>query len=53
MINYRVQNIEGLVKQLKENGVTLLDSITSYDYSKFIHIMDDQGNKIELWEPVD
>ena len=53
MINYRVQNIEGLIKQLKENGVTLLDSITSYDYGKFIHIMDDQGNKIELWEPVD
>jgi len=53
MINYRVQNIEGLVKQLKENGVTLLDSITSYDYGKFIHTMDDQGNKIELWEPVD
>jgi predicted enzyme related to lactoylglutathione lyase len=53
MINYRVQNIEGLVKQLKENGVILLDSITSYDYGKFIHIMDDQGNKIELWEPVD
>jgi len=53
MINYSVQNIEGLLKQLKENGVILLDSITSYDYGKFIHIMNDQGNKIELWEPVD
>jgi predicted enzyme related to lactoylglutathione lyase len=51
MINYQVRNIEGLVKQLKENGVTILDEIASYDFGKFVHIMDDEGNKIELWEP--
>jgi predicted enzyme related to lactoylglutathione lyase len=51
MINYRVQNLEGLVKKLKENGVTILDAIATYDYGKFIHIMDAEGNKIELWEP--
>jgi len=51
MINYRVQNIEGLVEKLKENGVTILDSIETYDYGKFVHIMDAEGNKIELWEP--
>jgi len=51
MINYRVQNIEGLVNNLKENGVTILDSIETYDFGKFIHIMDAEGNKIELWEP--
>jgi predicted enzyme related to lactoylglutathione lyase len=51
MINYRVQNIEGLVNQLKENGVTVLDNIATYDYGKFVHIMDSEGNKIELWEP--
>jgi predicted enzyme related to lactoylglutathione lyase len=53
MINYRVQNIEGLVKKLKANGVTIVDSITAYDFGKFIHIMDNEGNKIELWEPAD
>ena len=53
MINYRVQNIEGLVNNLKENGVTILDSIETYDFGKFIHIMDAAGNKIELWEPKD
>jgi predicted enzyme related to lactoylglutathione lyase len=53
MINYRVQNIEGLVNKFKENGVTILDSIATYDYGKFVHIMDTEGNKIELWEPVD
>tara|TARA_R110001592_G_scaffold359340_4_gene665799 strand:+ start:39977 stop:40516 length:540 start_codon:yes stop_codon:yes gene_type:complete len=53
MINYRVQNIEGLVRKLKQNGATILDSIETYDYGKFVHIMDNDGNKIELWEPVD
>ncbi|MFB9108251.1 VOC family protein [Flavobacterium gyeonganense] len=51
MINYRVQNIEGLIAQLTENGVTILDDIATYDYGKFVHIMDAEGNKIELWEP--
>lgn len=53
MINYQVQNIEGLVNKLKGNGVTILDSIATYDYGKFVHIMDTEGNKIELWEPID
>lgn len=51
MINYQVQYIEALVDKLKENGVTILDEITSYDYGKFVHILDADGNKIELWEP--
>lgn len=51
MINYLVQNIEGLVSQLKENGVTIFDDIATYDYGKFVHIIDPEGNKIELWEP--
>ena len=53
MINYRVQNIEGLVRNLSANGVTILDSIVSVDYGKFVHILDLEGNKIELWEPID
>lgn len=53
MINYRVQNIEGLVRKLKENGVILVDSIITFDYGKFVHLMDPEGNKIELWEPKD
>jgi len=51
MINYRVQHIDALVAKLKTNGVTILDDIASYDYGKFVHIMDAEGNKIELWEP--
>ncbi len=53
MINYRVQNIEGLVAKLKADGVTVVDNIETFEYGKFVHIMDAEGNKIELWEPVD
>ena len=53
MINYRVENLVQLVKELKQNGVTIIDEIESFDYGKFIHILDPEGNKIELWEPVD
>ena len=53
MINYTVQNIEGLVRQLKANGVIILDEIASFDYGKFVHILDPEANKLELWEPID
>ncbi len=53
MINYRVENIEDLVEELRANGVTICDSIEGFEYGKFVHIMDPEGNKIELWEPVD
>ncbi|MEO1434573.1 MAG: VOC family protein [Bacteroidota bacterium] len=53
MINYRVHNLEGLVAKLKTNGVTILDELKVVEYGKFIHIQDNDGNKIELWEPVD
>jgi len=53
MINYRVDNLTALVDQLKKEGVTVLDTLESYNYGKFVHIMDIEGNKIELWEPND
>jgi predicted enzyme related to lactoylglutathione lyase len=53
MINYRVENLEALVVQLKMEGVMLTDTIETYDYGKFVHILDIEGNKIELWEPND
>lgn len=51
MINYRVDNLEQLVQELKKAGVTICDEIEVYEYGKFIHILDPEGNKIELWEP--
>ncbi len=53
MINYRVADLESLVIELKKEGVVICDEIEAFDYGKFIHIMDPDGNKIELWEPVD
>ncbi len=53
MINYRVQNLEGLLVKLKAAGVTICDEIEEFEYGKFVHIMDLDGNKLELWEPVD
>jgi predicted enzyme related to lactoylglutathione lyase len=53
MVNYRVDNLETLVEELKKNGVTILDTIETYDYGKFVHILDAEGNKLELWEPND
>lgn len=53
MINYRVENIESLVNELSKSGVVILDSIATYDYGKFVHILDIEGNKLELWEPND
>lgn len=53
MINYRVENLAALVAELQKEGVTINDSIETYDYGKFVHIMDIEGNKIELWEPND
>lgn len=53
MVNFRVENIEALVDELKQAGVTVCDEIESYEYGKFVHILDPENNKIELWEPVD
>ncbi|MCO5289724.1 MAG: VOC family protein, partial [Bacteroidetes bacterium] len=53
MINYRVENLEALVEELKKANVEFVDAIETYDYGKFVHILDAEGNKIELWEPVD
>ncbi len=53
MINYRVENLEALIDQLRKDSVTIVDKIETANYGKFIHIMDIEGNKIELWEPND
>jgi predicted enzyme related to lactoylglutathione lyase len=53
MINYWVENLTSLVDSLKAEGVTLVDTVETVSYGKFVHIMDIEGNKIELWEPID
>ena len=53
MINYRVENLDALVRQLRNDSIPVLDSMEITSYGKFIHILDPEGHKIELWEPDD
>jgi len=53
MFNYRVENLEWLLGELKKEGIEQIGEMQSYDYGKFAHIMDPEGNKIELWEAID
>lgn len=53
MFNYRVENLEGLLAILKKEGVTIVGDIETYSYGKFGWILDPEGNKVELWEPID
>lgn len=52
MINYRVKDLESLLGELRTGGVEIVDNMEVYEYGKFVHIMDLEGNKIELWEPI-
>lgn len=53
MFNYRVENLEKLLKVLTDEGVTIIGDMQVFDYGKFAWILDNEGNKIELWEPND
>ena len=53
MVNYRVDDLEALVEELKTNGVHVVDTIQTVEYGKFVHLLDLEGNKVELWEPND
>ena len=52
MINYRVDNLDELLEQLKQNGVDIESGPQSDDNGKFAWIMDPDGNKVELWQPM-
>lgn len=53
MINYRVENLFALLEALRSEGVRVEDKIEEYEFGKFGWIYDPEGNKIELWEPID
>jgi predicted enzyme related to lactoylglutathione lyase len=53
MMNFRVDNLVELLKVLKAEGVTVVGEIEEYEYGKFGWIIDPEGNKLELWEPID
>lgn len=52
MINYRVDNLSEMLAALKQNGVEILKGPESHENGKFAWILDPDGNKVELWEPM-
>src|SRR5688572_15117498 len=52
MINYRVDNLGELLEQLRAGGVDVIQGPESAENGKFAWIMDPDGNKVELWEPM-
>ncbi len=52
MINYRVDNLDEMLKQLRAAGIAIVGGPESHGNSKFAWIMDREGNKVDLWEPM-
>ena len=53
MFNYRVKNLDQLLIDLENEGVQIIDKPEVFSYGKFAWILDIDGNKVELWEPLD
>ena len=55
LLDWRAEDmrVPWMVEELKKEGVTITDKIETVEYGKFVHILDIEGNKIELWEPKD
>ena len=51
MVNYRVEDLDALIKALREEGCNVLDEVSDSEYGKFGWVIDPEGNKIELWQP--
>jgi predicted enzyme related to lactoylglutathione lyase len=52
MVNYRVRDLDGIVDQLRRSGVTIDPKRYEDENGRFAWIVDPEGNRIELWEPV-
>lgn len=52
MINYRVDDLDALLAQLRADGVGIVSGPESHENGKFAWIMDPDGNKVELWQPM-
>ncbi|HEU0175410.1 MAG TPA: VOC family protein [Blastocatellia bacterium] len=52
MINYRVDNLDEMIAQLRADGVEVIRGPESHENGKFAWVMDPEGNKVELWEPM-
>jgi predicted enzyme related to lactoylglutathione lyase len=51
MVNYRVEDLDALVKALREEHCKVLEKTEDSEYGKFAWVIDPEGNKAELWQP--
>ena len=51
MINYRIDNMDGMIEQLKAGGVPIEKGPEYHENGAFLWVIDPDGNKVELWEP--
>jgi catechol 2,3-dioxygenase-like lactoylglutathione lyase family enzyme len=51
MINYLVEDLDGLLAALRAEGVWIDDKREDHAYGRFAWIKDPEGNRVELWEP--
>lgn len=53
MVNYRVDDLDGLLVSLRDAGVEVVTEIEEFEFGRFVHVVDNDGRRVELWEPVD
>jgi len=51
-VNYRVHDLGAFLEQLKADGITI-DKAEDAEYGRFAWIRDPEGNKIELYQPIE
>ncbi len=53
MINLRVDDLDGLLARLRAAGVEVADDIDQQPFGRSTYLMDNEGRRVELCEPVD
>jgi len=51
MLNYRVENLDAMLEQLRAAGADVDEKVEDYDYGRFGWASDPEGNRFELWQP--
>ena len=53
MVNFRVDDLDGLLDRLRADGVEVIGQIEEMSFGRFAHFVDNDGRRVELWEPID
>ena len=51
MLNFRVDDLDAMLEQLRAAGATVDDEVAEASYGRFGHAVDPEGNRFELWQP--